>query len=297
MKLLVSGAQLQCNFGNALAALNVAPMNEGFVADAPLATLQDFAPMTNIAPFGMCRSLANPQVAAATASHLGVLTPMPCVPATTKPWAGPSPDVEIRGLPVLLETSTCACQWGGTIQPVAAGQETVTIEQGTAGGGAGAALAAAKAARARQKGLRGSKDPSVASTLSGAADPPADAAELATLRIWLQDEYRQRMPNAPYRLTVGAEIRRGQADGDGLLVEQDLAVDTECVLEWGWATANGEAEFLFRRELRTGESKDDVLHNLGYRGSTRLDAFRDDYSSSHHWADVHQRGVPAKRRG
>ena len=74
-----------CSFGLAPSTLSVVaprPVVEG----RPVATITDVAPGANIAPFGMCQSLANPMVAAATAAALGVLTPMPCVPVVPAPW-------------------------------------------------------------------------------------------------------------------------------------------------------------------------------------------------------------------
>ncbi|MDR1268431.1 MAG: DUF4280 domain-containing protein, partial [Planctomycetaceae bacterium] len=59
------------------------------------ATILDNKPIVNLATFGVCSSLANPMVAVATAAALGVLTPMPCIPATVAPWAPGSPTVLI----------------------------------------------------------------------------------------------------------------------------------------------------------------------------------------------------------
>ena len=59
----------------------------------PLATIFDFVPLENIPSFGLCSSLANPEVATATALAEGVLTPMPCIPVTTSPWFPGAPEV------------------------------------------------------------------------------------------------------------------------------------------------------------------------------------------------------------
>ena len=75
----------------------------------------DFTPMVNISPFGMCITQANPQVAAATAAAMGVLTPQPCVPVVTAPWSPGSPCVKIQTLKALSDDSTCNCQWTGSI--------------------------------------------------------------------------------------------------------------------------------------------------------------------------------------
>jgi hypothetical protein len=82
--------------------------------------------MANIKPFGMCTSLANPAVAAATSAALGVLTPMPCVPATGQPWTPAAPLTSIGGKPALATGCTTLCAWAGVIQVVSPGQFTTT---------------------------------------------------------------------------------------------------------------------------------------------------------------------------
>jgi hypothetical protein len=89
----------------------------------------DHAPMMNVMPFGVCSSLANPQVAAATAAALGALTPMPCIPNTVAPWIPTAPPkVMAVKLPVLQNTDKLTCLWGGVIQVVVPGQAKVTIK-------------------------------------------------------------------------------------------------------------------------------------------------------------------------
>jgi len=48
-----------------------------------------------------------------------------------------------------------------------------------------------------------------------------------TLRIWLLDRNRQRMPDAPYRLRMGNETRRGTANDHGLAVARNLILEPE----------------------------------------------------------------------
>ena len=82
---VVNGAQLMCSFGSSPSSLVVLPINRTVVDNQPEATIQDYIPMVNIMPFGMCMTPSNPQVAAATSAALGVLTPQPCIPATSTP--------------------------------------------------------------------------------------------------------------------------------------------------------------------------------------------------------------------
>jgi uncharacterized Zn-binding protein involved in type VI secretion len=112
---ITATAQLTCSFGMAPSVLNVIPSAKVLVEGKPAATIMDFAPATNIPPFGMCMSLANPTVAAATSAALGVLTPMPCLPVTT-PWKPGASKTMVGGLPALTFGSTCQCSWGGIIQ-------------------------------------------------------------------------------------------------------------------------------------------------------------------------------------
>src|ERR1051325_9915794 len=115
------GAMLQCSFGAAPSTLSVLPANAVLTA-TPDANIMDNKPMVNIMPFGMCSSLANPTVAAATAAALGVLTPMPCVPVTPAPWVVGAPTVLLGNMPALNASSKLMCAWGGVIQITFPGQ-------------------------------------------------------------------------------------------------------------------------------------------------------------------------------
>ncbi|MEI7866778.1 MAG: DUF4280 domain-containing protein [Candidatus Methylumidiphilus sp.] len=105
----------------------VLPKNNTMTSYVPAANIMDNVPMVNILPFGMCTSLANPTVASATSAAMGVLTPMPCVPATAAPWAPGSPTVMLGNMPALNSTSTLMCTWAGVISITVPGQATEMI--------------------------------------------------------------------------------------------------------------------------------------------------------------------------
>ena len=117
---------MQCSFGAAPSTLVVLPVNRTMTG-TPAANIRDHMPIANVPPFGVCISLSNPTVAAATAAALGVLTPMPCVPMTTAPWIPGAPTVLLGNMPALDNTSKLMCNWGGVIQIVSPGQMTVLI--------------------------------------------------------------------------------------------------------------------------------------------------------------------------
>jgi hypothetical protein len=121
------GAQLQCTMGVAPSAFAVADPVRPTVENKPAGVITDNIPMTNIMPFGMCTSLANPTVAAATSAALGVLTPQPCVPATTSPWMPGSMIVTIGGKPALTNSCKLMCNWAGTIQVLNPGAVTTSV--------------------------------------------------------------------------------------------------------------------------------------------------------------------------
>jgi Domain of unknown function (DUF4280) len=145
------GATLQCSFGLAPSTLVVLPIYPAPppppmalrpmvptpvittpqaptpVVTMPVATIADSVPLLNVLPFGMCSSIANPTVASATAAALGVLTPMPCIPVPTGPWAPGSPTVLIGGVPALNSTSKLICAWAGVISVITPGQVSVQV--------------------------------------------------------------------------------------------------------------------------------------------------------------------------
>ena len=128
MALAVCGtAMCACTFGMAPSTFMVTPENK-VMSKMPVATIMDNVPMKNIMPFGMCSSMANPQVSAATAAAMGVLTPMPCIPVISAPWAPGSPTVLIANKPALSQSSKCVCNWGGVISITNPGTTDIMVK-------------------------------------------------------------------------------------------------------------------------------------------------------------------------
>lgn len=113
-----------CTFGTGPG--NIIPSGMSCLADGkPIATITD-CQLTNITPFNMCTSLANPQVAAATAAALGVLTPQPCMLTPAGTWTPASPAVVVGGKPCLTTDCMLICANGlGQIRVQSPGQVKV----------------------------------------------------------------------------------------------------------------------------------------------------------------------------
>ena len=117
-----STAQLQCSMGSSPSSLTVLPIRTIKLSHKPQANIFDNKPIVNIAPFGLCRSMANPTVASATAAAMGALTPMPCIPNTNVPWTNGKTDVLLQGQPALLSSCQLMCMWAGNIKINSCGQ-------------------------------------------------------------------------------------------------------------------------------------------------------------------------------
>lgn len=123
-QLVSDGAVVSCSFGTVPMPLIVLPESPVLTDALPAATIMDFVPLENIPSFGLCTSILNPEVEAATIAAFGVLTPMPCLPVTTSPWLPGGPVVLLEGMPALTEGSICLCDWMGVIEIDEPGQET-----------------------------------------------------------------------------------------------------------------------------------------------------------------------------
>lgn len=127
------GAELICTFGSKTSKLEVLPLNKMETSSQPAANIMDNKPMVNIQPFGPCKSMANPAVAAATASATAAaqgvftLTPMPCVPVFPAPWVPGAPTVMLANMPVLNNTSKLMCAYAGVVSILMPGQLTEMV--------------------------------------------------------------------------------------------------------------------------------------------------------------------------
>ncbi|MEZ4295390.1 MAG: DUF4280 domain-containing protein [Polyangiaceae bacterium] len=115
-KLVANGAALKCSEGTSPGTLTILPVQMAEGAGRPAATTSDSLPMVNVSPFGMCRTMANPQVAAATSAASGTLTPMPCLPVIAGPWSPGATGTTVAGQRALTADSKCQCAWTGSIE-------------------------------------------------------------------------------------------------------------------------------------------------------------------------------------
>lgn len=112
-----TGASLQCSFGTVPSTFAASGAEVSAIGTAGIVT--DVSP-SNVPPFGLCTSGANPAVAAASG------TPQPCVPVLT-PWTPGASRVTIGEVAALDDSSQCQCAWGGVVTVDDAGQTSVSV--------------------------------------------------------------------------------------------------------------------------------------------------------------------------
>ncbi|MDR0581295.1 MAG: DUF4280 domain-containing protein [Holosporaceae bacterium] len=121
------GAITSCPFGAAPGTLTFLPTPMVMGAAGPMGTCMDTVPFLNIAPFGVCMSMANPTTAALTAAAFGVLTPGPCIPTPAGIWIPTKPTVMAKPGPLLTSDSMLMCAFGGIIKANVPAQFTVMV--------------------------------------------------------------------------------------------------------------------------------------------------------------------------
>lgn len=125
-EIVVNGAKVQCEFGNKPVILRATSQTKCLIEGKVAATILDVKPGVNLDTFGMCTSLLNPAVAAATTAALGVLTPQPCTMAPAGTWSLVKPKLLVGGKPCLCSGATLNCVIGqGTITIASSGERKV----------------------------------------------------------------------------------------------------------------------------------------------------------------------------
>ena len=121
------GSLIKCHHGLTPSPLTVLPDRTVTAEGMLIGNITDMVSLVNIHSFGMCSTIANPEVKAATAAAEGVLTPVPCIPVIVDPWLTEAFDVIVQGSPALDESSTIMCTWRGSIHIEEPGNFTVMV--------------------------------------------------------------------------------------------------------------------------------------------------------------------------
>ena len=120
----VTATPLKCSMGLAPLPVNFLPIPRVMINGMPVGRMTDIIPFLNFS-FVMCKSPANPAVAAIIAASLGSVTQGPCIPTPVSPWLMPAFTVLASGVPVITKSSPCICAFGGEIKVLAPIQFTV----------------------------------------------------------------------------------------------------------------------------------------------------------------------------
>lgn len=121
---VVNGAKITCPFGTTPCRMTVTSNSNCLGDSKPVATIMD----VSLSSFGMCSSMVNPQVAAATAAAMGVLTPQPCSFVPAGVWSATKADMLIDGKPVLTNEATLTCALGmGSLSIIDPGQTGIVV--------------------------------------------------------------------------------------------------------------------------------------------------------------------------
>lgn len=126
-----SGAKLQCSCGIGESALYIVEKGVGSSRERSLATIDDYLPLVNIPPFRACTAAANPQAANPSGQK-------PCTPRPSQPWSDEVDFVTLHGSPLLEQSATLSCDYGGTVSLLDAAQDTVSMNDNMRKRGLGA---------------------------------------------------------------------------------------------------------------------------------------------------------------
>ena len=250
---------MRCSFGAAPSTLIPTPKqittNFGTAAN-----ILDHAPMVNVPTFGMCSCPANPTVAAATAAAMGVLTPMPCVPATPAPWMPGKVTILIQSFPALDDGSTLQCIYGGVIQFVSAAQASHQIDDQAGGAGGISAIVAAVLAPGRG-------NPPAAPASAAQTPPPAGSTRSALAAPATPQQASARVDLSPmqssYDQLWSQSFPNGQSQAHGGTIVADPAGKLSLVNTGGGLSGS------FRPTLATGPNQSivGIFHTHPYDAS------------------------------
>ncbi len=197
-------AKLTCSMGSAQSAMQLShPVNPVLICGAPMAGMADNRTFMNIAPFGLCKSLINPTVIAATAAAGGKLQEMPCVPNMLISWLNPKRDVFVKGRPALTDGSRCVCMWAGIIEVKSAGQNSVISVASPPPAAVAERQTQAAVAEAKEKAEEAAKNESAAKGLKNII-----AAAVKKVMEKVVDAIKERVKSALYTIStaVGTPI-------------------------------------------------------------------------------------------